>query len=143
MLMPDGYTIRFPRKDGPAGVHGLIAFKEKHWKAFLSDVLPEARSKLQATMNAWCKFGPQNLPPQKFKFEKQYEKGGKSARIEVFKTRHVRLYGTAVQVDGKPAFLITGIDTAKKTDRADDDILTAAGKAAHGLIYTVNDRPKK
>lgn len=94
-------------------------------------------------MNAWSKHGPQHLPPQKFKFEKQYEKGGKNARIEVFKTRHVRLYGTTVQIDGKPMFLITGIDTAKKTNRADDDILEAAGKAAHALIHTASDRHRK
>ena len=143
MLMPDGYTIRFPGKDGPPGAHGSIAFKEKHWKIFQNDLLHEARSKLQATMGAWCRRGPQDLPPQKFKFEQQFEKGGKKTRIEVFKTRHVRFYGTTTDVDGKPMFLVTGVDVAKKTDQADRDILDAAGKAAHELIYNANDRQRK
>jgi len=140
MVKPDGYTIRFPKEDGPPGEHGSVAFKEKHWKIFTTEILMKARAQVEATMKAWCKFGPSDFPPQKFKFEKHYEKGGKSVRVEVFKARHVRFYGAATNVNGKAMFLVTAVDTSKKDNKADPAILEAAGKAAHELIYPARQK---
>lgn len=142
MLKPDGYTIRFPCQDGPPGEHGSIAFKDKHWKIF-QEVQLKARAQLEAAMKAWCRFGPTHLPPQKFKFETHFQKDGKSTRIDVFKGWQVRFYGATAEVAGKPMFLITGIDLSKKKNQADQDILQVAGKAAHELRHTANDRQKK
>ncbi len=135
MLKPDGYTIRFPKEGGPPGEHGSVAFKEKHWKMFQKEIKLEARAQVEAVMKAWCRFGPRDLPPQKFKFETHYQKGGKSARIDAFKGWQVRFYGTTAQIDGKPMFLITGADLSKKKNQADQDILEAAGKAAYQLVH--------
>ncbi len=143
MPAPPGYIIRFPKEGDPVGKHGSIAFKDKEWKAFQKDVIPQTRAKLEVTMKAWTKDGPANLPPQKFTFELQYEKGGKNARIDAFKGWQVRIYGTTMQVDAKPMFLVTGIDVAKKQDKADPAKLNAAGDAAHNILHASSNRQKK
>ena len=142
MSIPPGYTIRFPKEGGPPAPHGSIAFKDKEWKEFLN-VIPQTRAKLEVTMTAWTKSGPINLPPQKFTFETQYEKAGKNARIDAFKGWQVRIYGTTMQVNQKPMFLVTGIDVAKKQDKADPNKLSSAGSAAYNLIHASTDRQKK
>jgi len=86
-------------------------------------------------MIAYCNNGPENLPPQRFKFEIQYPSSGKMTRVEAFKTRHVRFYGSCGSLGGRPVFLVTASDIAKKTDAADQKILQAAGKLAHELLY--------
>lgn len=87
-------------------------------------------------MKAWCRCGPRDLPPKKFKFETQYQKDRKNTRIEAFKGWQVRFFGTTVEVDGKPMFLVTGADLSKKRTKGDQDILKAAGKAAHDLVHS-------
>lgn len=94
-------------------------------------------------MMAWTRHGPADLPPQKFKFETQYKKNNKNARVDVFKGWQVRLYGTTMQIDSKPMFLVTGIDVAKKKDEADQKKLEAAGKAAHELVHPATNRQRK
>jgi hypothetical protein len=143
MLKPTGYTIRFPKEGGPPGEHGSVAIKDKDWKLFLKEANANGRSQIEAVMRTWCRFGPNDFPESKFKFELRYEKGGKSVRIDAFKGHQVRFYGTTVQVDGKAMFLITGHDFSKKQTQADQDALKAAGKTAFNLIHTSNDRQKK
>lgn len=143
MLIPTGYAIRFPKAGGPAGDHGSVAVNDKDWKSFLKEANIKGRAQIEAVMKTWCKSGPKNLPDSKFRFEKHYEKGGKSVRIDAFKGYQVRLYGTTVQVDGKPMFLVTGTDFAKKKNAVTHEFLDAVGKTALGLINTTNDRQKK
>lgn len=143
MLKPVGYTIRFPREGGPPGNHGSVAIKDKDWKLFLKEANPRGRAQIEAVMKAWCRFGPKDLPNSKFRFEKHYQKGGKNVRIDAFKGHQVRFYGMTTEVDGKPMFLVTGGDFAKKRDPADQEALESAGKAALGLMNTSNDRLKK
>ena len=143
MLKPSGYSIRFPREGGPPGDHGSVAIKDKDWTLFLKETNLKGRAQIEAVMKAWCRFGPKDLPNSKFRFEKHYQKGGKNVRIDAFKGHQVRFYGTTTEVDGKPMFLVTGSDFAKKQNPADQDTLDAAGKAALGLINTSNDRQKK
>lgn len=140
MLKPPGYTVRVPNKDGPPGEHGSVAFRDKDWKSFQNETNPKGRAQLQAVMNAWCRFGPWDIPKTKFRFEIHFRKGGKSVRIDAFKGWQVRLYGTTTEVDGKSMFLVTGSDISKKRDPADQDALDAAGKAALGLLNKSNDR---
>lgn len=127
-MLPTGYQIRFE------GVKRAIAFKDAQWEV-MTRIQPSARAKIEATMRAYCECGPQNIPPQRFKFEEQYEHSGKMTRIEVFKARQVRIYGACGSLGGRPVFLVTGYDTAKKDDAADQKILKAAGKLAHKLIH--------
>lgn len=143
MLIPTGYTIRFPKEGGPPGEHGSVAFEEKEWKVFQNETSPQGRAQVQALMNTWCRVGPRDFPKTKFRFEVHFQKGGKSVRIDAFKGWQVRFYGTTTEVDGKPMFLVTASDISKKRDPADKDILEAAGKAALGLLNTSNDRQKK
>lgn len=143
MLKPNGYTIRFPREDGPPGEHGSVAIKDKDWKMFLKEANPKGRAQIEAVMKAWCRFGPKDLPEKKFRFEEHFKKGGKNVRIDAFKGHQVRFYGMTVQVDGKPMFLVTGGDYAKKRDPANRGALKSAGESAFGLLNTSNDRQKK
>lgn len=135
MSLPAGYTIRFPNQGGPPGAYGSVAFTEKHWKVLQKDMIPKSRAQLHVAMQAWCAQGPRNLPETRFRFEGSYESGGKRIRLEAFKGWSVRLYGSVSQVDGRPVFLVTGFDDAKKDREADLDILKAAAKAAHKLIH--------
>jgi len=140
MLKPTGYTIRFPQEDGQPGEHGSVAIKDKDWKLFLKQANLKGRVQIEAVMKAWCRFGPNSLPESKFRFELHFQKGGKSVRIDAFKGHQVRFYGTTIQVDGKPMFIVTGHDYSKKRDPADQGTLAAAGKAALGILATSNDR---
>lgn len=143
MLKPIGYTIRFPKEGGTPGEHGSVAIKDKDWKLFLKEANPKGRAQIEAVAKAWCRFGPKDLPKDKFRFELHYDKGGKSVRIDAMKGHQVRFYGTTASVDGQPMFLVTGTDFSKKRTPADQDTLNAAGKAALGLLNTSNDRQKK
>ena len=55
----------------------------------------------------------------------------------------MRFYGTTVQVEDKPMFLVTGADFSKKRDPIDQEFLNAVGKTALGLNDSSNDRQKK
>ena len=134
MPAPPGYTIRFPKQGSAPAKHGSIAFKDKHWKVFQA-VNQEARAQVASVMRAWCDRGPIDIPHTKFKFQQWYERHGRKVRIDTFKGHQVRFYGATTQIDGKPMFLVTGCDTAKKDHDADDEILKAAGKAAFQLIH--------
>jgi hypothetical protein len=127
-VLPKGFKIRFE------GSKRAIAFDAAQW-AIMSEILPGARVKLEATMRAYCELGPENLPPQRFKFELQHSFAGKMTRVEAFKTRHVRFYGSCGSLGGRPVFLVTASDISKKTDAADQKILKAAGKRAHELLH--------
>lgn len=135
-MLPQGFQIRFQ------GTKRAIAFSDAHWR-IMETIQPNARAKVEATMRAYCDRGPQDMPPQRFKFETQYEQSGKMTRIEVFKARHVRFYGACGRLGSRPVFLVTGVDTAKKDDAADQRILRAAGKLAHKLIHENGGTAKK
>lgn len=135
-MLPEGYQIRFE------GVKRAIAFEDAQWE-IMNRIQPSARAKIEVTMKAYCDRGPQNIPPNRFKFEFQYENSGKKTRIEAFKARHVRIYGACGGLGGRPVFLVTGSDTAKKDDNADQKILQAAGKLAHRLIHENSKRNAK
>ena len=134
-VLPQGFKIRFE------GRNRAIAFDEAQWTQ-MSKILPAARAKVEASMRAYCENGPQNLPPQRFKFEIQYSNSGKMTRVEVFKARHVRFYGSCGNLGGRPVFLVTASDLSKKTDDADPAILQAAGKRAHELLHAANGKKK-
>lgn len=127
-MLPKGFKIRFQ------GAKRAIAFDDSQWSV-MDNILPSARAKIEAIMKAYCELGPENLPPKRFKFEMQFEQGGKMTRIEVFKTRHTRFYGACGSLGGRPIFLITQSDTSKKRDSADQKTLRSAGQRAHELFH--------
>jgi hypothetical protein len=127
-VLPSGYTIRFE------GRERAVAFDDDLW-AEMSTILPEARAKIESIMRAYCELGPENLPPNRFKFQIQHSKDGKKTRIEEFKARHVRFYGACGRLGGRPVFLVTASDLAKKNDAANSRILKAAGNRAHELFH--------
>lgn len=135
-MLPKGFTIRFE------GRQRAIAFDEAQWNV-MGEILPETRVKIEAVMNAYCEYGPMNIPPQRFKFEMQHSAGGKKTRVEAFKGRHVRFYGACGHLGGRPVFLVTASDTAKKSDAADPKKLKAAGTRAHELLHSDPAKPKR
>ena len=130
MLIPPGYTIRFPADGGPAGEHGSVAFDDQTWKDF-GNVDRKERAKLEATMKRWCQDGPANLPTARFKNQTAFKKAGKSVTVSVFKAHQVRFYGGVVQVDGQPVFLIIASDTSKKQDKANQALLKFTAEVLH------------
>ena len=133
MKIPPGHIIRFPREGGPPGDYGSIAFSNRQWKMF-NKVEAEARSKLEAVMRAWCRFGPTDMPTTKFRFEGRARKNGKSIRIDAFKAWQVRFYGMTIEVNGKQVFLVSEVDLAKKQDDAKKTKVDNAYEVASGLL---------
>ena len=137
MDLPTAYTVRL------SGKLRRIAFEDQLWEVFSEDIEPTARAKLQATMQAYCDRGPMLLPKTRFRFEGHFEKRGKKVRTEAFKTRHVRIYGSAAsikEIKGSgneiPTFLVTAMDVAKKSDKPNPEIVKSAGKKAFELIHS-------
>ncbi len=61
----------------------------------------------------------------------------KQIKLEAFKPFQMRAYGFCRAVNGKPTFIITGLDRSKKQDRGDQDVINAAGNEAvrvNGLL---------
>ncbi len=134
---PNNYPIRF------AGAYGRVAIDDDIWEIYENELVDKARAKLEAVMEMYCEEGPHFIPETRFGFEGRYLKSGKSIRREAFKTRQVRLYGAAAETFddenesrvSHTTFIITAVDTAKKSMKAKSRILDIAGEKAFDLIH--------
>lgn len=99
----------------------------------------EQQAGLQDLVERYGAGGPQGIPRGKFNGGEGWFPSAKDKRIrlEALKPRQLRAYGFCQQLNGKQTFFITGVDTSKKQDDADQGILQAAGKEAvriYGLL---------
>ena len=107
-----------------------IVIRNADWKDFTKKAGASGRAQAESVMKLYIRFGPEDLPRDKFVHEERYEAGGRKARIQTFKGFQTRLYGFEAQVDGQRTFFITRLDLAKKDDKAKRRVLDAAGKEA-------------
>jgi len=73
------------------------------------------------------------LPPQRINSNEGWfpsSHADNKVRLQAFKPWQLRAYWFRREVNGKSTIFITGVDPAKKQDRADPEILKAAGKEA-------------
>ena len=96
----------------------------------------EQRAGLSDLVTRYIKDGPAALPPKKFNGNEGWfpsDKAPRKVRLEAFKPWQLRAYGFCREFNGRPTFFVTGIDPSKKQNRADQEILRAAGKEAASL----------
>lgn len=76
--------------------------------------------------------GWKNIPKKKFNNNEGWfpSKKDKRVRLEALKPRQLRAYGFCKEFNNRPTFFITGVDTSKKQDEADQTILHTSGTEA-------------
>lgn len=84
---------------------------------------------LLRVMELWCE-GQRLTPEQYNPSEKRARKGDVNVLVGAFKAFKNRLYGTVLDIDNQPTFVIVDVDPAKKQQRANKGILgRACGRA--------------
>lgn len=129
---PRLYVSRF---SGPAAE---IVARDALWKDFQKDHSSMGFNGATQAMELYAEYGPESLMRTKFVSEMQFEGEGRKVRLEAFKGFQIRLYGFAVQVKGKRTFFITGLDLAKKANKAKPRVLEAAGKEAIQVLKALD-----
>lgn len=93
----------------------------------------EKRAELGALIARYADGGPHALPRTKFNGNEGWfpsERAPAKVRLEAFKPWQLRAYGFCRSFDGQGTFFITGVDIAKKQNRADQARLRSAGAEA-------------
>jgi hypothetical protein len=99
----------------------------------------EQQAGLAALIERYAMGGWENIPRGKFNANEgsfTSQTGGR-VRLEAFKPYQLRAYGFCTDFNGRRTFFITGVDTSKKQDRANQTILRTSGSEAirvSGLI---------
>lgn len=93
---------------------------------------PEQQAGLADVVKHYAKGGPENLPSGKYNGNEGWfpSKKDKRIRLESLKPRQLRTYGFCQQFNGEQTLFITGVDTAKKQDQANQTILRNAAAEA-------------
>jgi hypothetical protein len=93
----------------------------------------QKQARLLRIMELWC--GNHRLTPEQFNGNEGRERRGNSnVLLQAFKTHKVRLYGTALTLEGRRTFAIVDVDGAKKQNKADPNILKRAKQRALDLL---------
>jgi len=110
--------------------------------AVLSDVSKDfsaleerQRDRFQRIMELWCEGKP--LTPEMMNRNEGRSKG--NVRLEAFKAFKVRLYGFDVTFKKIRTFFIVIIDSAKKQNRADKNILKSAKARVDELLGEISN----
>jgi len=93
----------------------------------------EQKAGLEDLVERFAVGGPQALPRTKLNGNEGWfpsEKAAGKVRLQALKPWQLRAYGFVCSIAGKPTFIITGADCSKKQDRANKNILKAAGDEA-------------
>jgi hypothetical protein len=128
---PDGYEVLLCG-EGQFDVY----MRAKARKDLMKKASAEQRAGLSDLVEKFAAGGPGSLPTTKFNGSEGWfpsDKAPGKVRLQAFKPWQLRAYGFAREFNGRPSFFITGIDPSKKQDRADQEILAAAGKEAADL----------
>ncbi|MGZ8362881.1 MAG: hypothetical protein ACXW3D_03380 [Caulobacteraceae bacterium] len=113
-----------------------IVIREKTHKDILKHASAEQRAGLDDVLARYAKNGPAGVPPKKYNGQEGWfpsDKAQNKIRLEALKPWQLRAYGFCRDFNGRPTLFITGVDTAKKQDRANQSILKAAGGEAFRL----------
>ena len=94
----------------------------------------EQRAGLEDLLLRYRDHGPAGLPRTKLNGQEGWfpsEKAPGKVRLQAFKPWQLRAYGFCTQFRGRPTFFITGVDCSKKSDKANQAKLKAAGTEAY------------
>ena len=95
------------------------------------------RGRLDRILKNFCDHDPRDLPQEQFTSEDRKSTGGKPAKevmVYAFKVWQFRMYGVNAPISGKCRFVATEVDTDKKRDKADPQLLAAAARAARPFV---------
>jgi hypothetical protein len=115
------------------GAANDVVMKSKVKKELEKKATADQRAALEDLITRYAEGGATALPSQRFNGNEAWfpsEKAPNKIRLQAFKPWKLRAYGFRRDLDGRSTFFITGIDPAKKQDRAKPEILNAAGKEA-------------
>jgi len=99
------------------------------------------RTELEALLERLAEYGREGMPANKINTNESWhpsDKAPNKVRVQAIKPWTLRAYGFERQFNGKLTFFITGIDPAKKQDKARPEILEAAGIEALRIIDLID-----
>lgn len=120
--------------------------REREWKVYENDIPARDKARLKNVLDDYCDNGPSDLSPTDFKFMGHLSYSGVKVRMEEFKSAQVRLFGFLATFEDQLTFFVTGMDPAKKQQKADQKKLAAAVKEAvriTGLLKPKHQKGKK
>jgi hypothetical protein len=131
--MPDGY------EELCCGAKCTVVIKSTVKRETEKKASREQQAGLVPLVERYAASGWENLPRGKYNPNEGSftSKTGKRVRLEALKPQQLRAYGYCAEFNGRPTLFITGVDTSKKQDRANQTILGTSGAEAvrtSGLI---------
>jgi hypothetical protein len=126
--LPDGYEVLLEK----AGQYDIV-IRTKAKAELEKKASAEQLAGLEDLIERYAKEGPKGVPPKKWNGAEGWfpsDKAPGKVRLEALKPWQLRAYGFCCEFRGRPTLFITGIDPAKKQDKADRAILDAAGREA-------------
>jgi hypothetical protein len=126
LRLPDGYVPLY------RGRVCSVVIRESVQKTISKHAGADQRAGLEDIVRRFCDGGFGNVPPKKFNANEGWfpSERNKQIRLVALKPWQLRAYGFDAQLDGQLTFFITGVDTSKKQDRANQTILANAGAEA-------------
>jgi hypothetical protein len=106
-----------------------IVILEKVKKVF-EGIEEQPKARLTRVMELWCLGKP--LTDKMFNGNEGRSKQ-KNMMLQAFKAWKVRLFGIVTSISGKKTFIIVNIDSAKKQEKADKNILRIAKERVDDL----------
>jgi hypothetical protein len=126
--------------DGPAASVRLAPRACQKYRQAVADqdtLSVQRRTHLERYFTEFCGHPVvhKRLNDQQFKREGSFKDGyGGEISIWTFKARKWRVYGAILVIGGKRCFVGTRVDSSKKQDKADQDMLRQTAKDIGGLL---------
>lgn len=92
------------------------------------------RAELEELIARFCSGGPTGIPRTKLNGQEGWfpsERAPGKVRLQAFKPWQLRAYGFIKSANGRPTYVITGVDCSKKSDRAKQSVVRSAGSEAY------------
>lgn len=124
--MPDGYEVLH------RGTICDVLIKSSVKRELEKKATDEQLAGLVDLVRRYGEGGWQCIPKKKFNNNEGWfpSKKDKRVRLEAIKPWQLRAYGFCQEFNGRRTFIITGVDTSKKQNGADQTILQTAGAEA-------------
>lgn len=125
---PPGYEVLSQN----VGSHDII-IRQSVRAEILAKAAKEQRAELDSILKRIVESGVAGVPRSKWNGQEGWfpsDKAPGKVRLQAAKPWQLRAYGFIRSVQGRPAFVITGVDCSKKADKAKQSVLKAAGNEA-------------
>lgn len=126
--LPDGYEYVSKGR----GSHDVV-IKTTVKNEIMAKADVKQRAELEELVVRFCDNGPAGIPRTKLNGQEGWfpsEKAPGKIRLQALKPWQLRAYGFVKAVLNRPAFIITGVDCSKKSDRAKQSIVASSGAEA-------------